>query len=226
MTARWTLLLLTCAMTFSTVGCAKYTLRRARAVKLDPGSKIAVSVWSPRSKGAAPDAMEGYLTAALVGRDFDVRTIQLELIAGRSLLHRALPEGTYAAREAMVRGMARGGELDVSPAELSALLRVNELDDGKRRMKLLAELAAMVPKQWGVDYLLAVHQFDTFGYAAYTIQLKTRRVINVVVVSGNREGISGALGAPKKGKFSMNAQDGDVSRLELLRLAEYIASGL
>ncbi len=206
-------------------GCAKYTLVEARATRVPTTAVVGLSVWAPEALGSGPAILEGYLTAALVDRGFIVRPLSLEVLAGRSLLRRALPQKPYSARRALAQGLAAGGELEGDDALIAQTLNANELDDARERLAGMVKVAAAVRSEWKLDVMLVVHRFDTFGYAVYVVDLAKERVIQMVVVSGTRKGFQKALGEPQKG-ISELAEDGDVSRMDLLRLADNIARKL
>jgi len=104
-------------------------------------------------------------------------------------------------------------------------MQSSELDDARSRLSALARLIRAVPTSLGLDYLLVVQRFDTYGYASYLVNLADQRVVNAFVISGTRSGFMKALGPPKHGRAIM-AEDGDVSRMEMLRLANYITARL
>lgn len=207
-------------------GCSKYTKIRGTSARPDRTGRIAVSVIAPGVTGSAPTALQAYLTAALLSAGFPVTPIQLEQLAGRELIARLMPEGAFSPLGGMSAGMAQGGELDADAGVVEELLRASELSAARARLGDLDALVARIPIEWKVDYLLVVHQFDTFGFASYLVRLADRQVVDTLVVSGNRGGFAKALGDPAMGRKSYNASDGDISRLELLRLANHIVQGL
>lgn len=206
-------------------GCARYTLIEARSEQIKPTSMVAISVWAPGEMGYGATALEAYLTAALIQRSVKVRPLRLELILGQGLLPTIMPEGAYSARRAVTLGMSAGGEIEGSPQTVAKVLESNELNDAASRLAALAELARAVPVSLGIDYLLVVHRFDTYGYAAYLVNLREQRIVNAFVISGTRLGFWKALGSPRHGR-EYGANDGDASRMEILRLVDYIAARL
>lgn len=207
-------------------GCAKYTFREAGVAKIRRGAMLGVSVLESSTKDlTGPTALEGYLTAALIGAKFQVRPLNLEVLAGRSMLRRLLPDGAYSLRKAMARGIGRGGEIEADKPFIERTLNSNELHDARSRLQGFTQLARAIPKDLNLDYMVVVHKFDTFGFAAYVVDLKKVQYIRVIVMSGNRDGYEEALGDPEAGTAEL-AQDGDETRMEMLRLAEFLAQRL
>ncbi len=208
-------------------GCAKFTSRGARIDKMPAGGSIAITVIKPDNKSSELTALEAYLTAALVGKGYSVRTLRLEMLASEMLLKRIFPDGSYSTSKALANGLQRGGEIEAEPEFVEKLLNRNEVIDGESRLEALARLTKKVPEAWGVDYILVVHQFDVYGFASYVVHLPDRKVINAFVISANKWGYRQWLGRPAVGNH-VGAKDEptDVSRMRYLRLAEYIAANL
>ena len=205
-------------------GCkSKFTLRAAALRPIAERSKVAVSVWDPDLEGPGPCALEGYLTAALVARKYSVKALSLELLVGRAVLNRVMPTTPFSGVEAVIRAMPEGGELEAGDGIINKMFDATELSDAVKRYPFILNLAKRIPEDWDLQYLVIVHRFDSFGYASYVINLPANVIEQVVVVSGNKDGFVSALGGPKGGRGASDSVDGDVSRLEMLRLAEFIA---
>ena len=205
-------------------GCkTKFTLRTAALRPIAERSKVAVTVWDEDVEGHGPCALEGYLTAALVARKYAVRALSLELLVGRAVLKRIMPTEPFSGVEAVIKGMPEGAELEAGDGIINKMFDANELSDGAKRYPFILDLAKRIPTDWDVSYLLVVHRFDTFGYAAYVVNLPSNVIEQVVMISGNKAGFVTALAGPKGGRGSSDSEDGDVSRMEMLRLAEFIA---
>jgi len=207
------------------IACAKYTMHSSRVKKVDPMSTIALAVWTPDEMYPSLSVLEGYMTTAIMSRGFAVYTMRLEMLAGSSMLRRIFPEGAYSAGKGFSKGMARGGRIEGETGFLEKTLERNEVVDAELRFEGLIRLANRLPKEWGVQYLLVVHRFAEYGFASYVIQLEEKKIVNAFVITGNEEGFVEALGDPRQGRF-LNADDGDGTNMELLRVADHIANGL
>ena len=249
------LLALAAALTLAAVGCTKYTSRGARIEQLPKGAKVAVTVIKSCDDGANLNALEGYVTAALVGKGYSVRTLRLEMLLGTAMERRLFPEEEDYTGRLAFDGLHKGleeeggkksfrprflekegeeeprpepdGEVITEPAQVGQLLDRNEVVDASRRFGGIVDLVGEFPVKWDVGYILVVHQFDTYGFASYLVHLPEKKVINSFVISGNKKGYKEGLGKPAAGT-KVNASDsaGDVTRLRYLRLAEYIAANL
>ena len=212
-----------CALAFVVLatGCAKYTFLEATAERVSKSRGIAVSVWSYNETNPGPVALEGYLTAALVGKGFTVRSIAIELLAGRTLLERILPGFDHPSGESSLMKLTLKGS--AGQKNDGKGFGVDDLAKAEERLVALAKLARRVPVEWNVDYLLSVHHFDAFSYAVYVVRLTDNKVIHMTVVSGNRQGFAKVLQDPGFG-YSYEAEDGDVTRMQMLRLATHVAT--
>jgi len=224
MSRRWSVILAVLGALLI-AACARYTFKQGATAGVPPNSIMAVSVWDPDVEGRGPSALEGYLTTSLVARGYRVRPLQLELIVGRSVLQRILPHGAYSAHEALIEGMKKGGQVEADQEVIVRALELDEMDDAKSRLEGIAEIGAALPKSMGIQYMVVVHRFDEFGYAVYAINVNQNTVVHALVVSGNQRGFQKALGDPDTSAF-MRAEDGDNTRMEMLRLSEFIAENL
>lgn len=206
-------------------GCTKFTLVGANVASIPVGSPVAVSILSCEAECSESVALEGYFTAALLARKHHVRTIRLESIIGAPTLARLFPEEPYTIGSGFAEGMEEGGALEGDVATFNDMLGHSEFDDAQSRLSTMVELANAFPKDWDVEYLVLVQQFDAFGFAMYAVDLKKKQVIHSAVVSGNQKGFKEALGEPQNGR-QMDADDGDVTRIQYMRLADVLVSKL
>ena len=206
----WCLALL--ALTLGT-GCA-YTVRQANTGFLPAGSKVAVTVFGDDVEGPGPDVLEAYLTAALVGRGFEVHPLAVELLAGRNIVDRTLDPAS--------NGMQAGGKV-----ECKVGTECRPSPTPQDRLESIASIIRSVPADRHVQYLLAVQRYAAYGYAAYLVDLSRQAVVNVFVVGAKKDGFKRVLGtpAPKGGTFvSHRAGTTGSTRLNLIRIAEYVVN--
>jgi len=213
------------ALILGLAGCAKFTMNTVSATRLAKGATVGVVLMTPDKEPGSMTAMEGYLTVSLMARGLQVTSIRLEQLVGDAMLKRALPGGTFSASENFARGLSKGGELEADEEFVGQMLTANEMSEASQRLTALVGLTKDFRESLGLQYLLVVHQFDAYGYAVYAVRLEDRAVVSAMVVSGNRDGYIEALGEPVAGIRS-RAKDGDVTRLDYLRLSEFIASHL
>ncbi|MDY0001316.1 MAG: hypothetical protein RBU30_08490 [Polyangia bacterium] len=206
-------------------GCAtsSFTYRSVRVGRVPEGSSIAVTVWAPKAEGTELTELEGYLSAGLLDRGLKVRTMRPELLLGRSNLARLFPKGAYSTLQGLALGLRRGGALQGDPKAMEGMLSKTEMDDAKKRLDGLVALVKELPEAFSIKYLLVVHRFDRWGFAAYTVNIRSNTILGVLVVSGDRDGFVEALGYPASGRVGRDSSDGDASRLELMRFAEHVA---
>ncbi|MFC1482175.1 hypothetical protein ACFL51_00050 [Myxococcota bacterium] len=231
-------------------GCGpKFTLYEHSTRKLSERATIAVSVWdslpksfwgSKTSAKAPPlTALEGYLSVALMARGFRVKPVKLELLLNQQLLQRLLPDcGCQCRRpERSLKILGKHiGSVKVDESDPATPEKAAGKPDPRPRMLTetqraqhwlfgLVELTDALPKKLKTRYLLVVHRFSRFGFSVYLVDLLKRNLNYAMVVSGNAPGFELAVGDPKAGK-RIGAVDGDDSRMELLRLAQYVANNL
>ncbi len=217
-----------CAVVLLLAACgAPYTLVESSMHSLSPQrSQIAVAVWQDGDYDSDPSELQAYLTVALVNKGFKARAFNLEMLFGRSYLKRLMTGDLYAPTDGMVAGMKKGGMIEGDAAALEDFIPRTEKLDEVARYKTMEKLAKDLPGDWDYNYLMVVHQFDTWSFASYVIDIESKDVVNMVVLSGSRDGFINALNQPKIGKVGSDAQDGDVSRLHWLRLAGYLVDRL
>lgn len=204
-------------------GCASgmYTFLGGRAQKVNEGALIGVAVLTPDSEGLTD--FEGYLTAALLRAKYNVKTLRLDT---------CVPLECGRASEAAPAGPCCNSCMTCNAAPAAAPATAPVAGAAAAAAASKKEAPAAVPEKvyakargYGVEYLLFVHRFDTFGFASYLVDLSDGRVLNSFVVSGDRDGFRKAIKAPDGGKTEIG-EDGDISRLELMRVAEFVAGSL
>lgn len=194
-------------------GCAaSFTLQEKRQERLPSNTTVGLVALDSRQK-PTQEALEAYLTVAIMAQGHKVKTLRLEQLADRETLFRILSPEMYEQTSP-----------PASPAPGGARRRVTEMHDAHNRLLALARLAKDLPTVLGVNHLVFVTRFAAYGFAAYVVDLRKRLIINAMVVSGTREGFAQALDTPT-GK-RLNAEDGDRSQMELMRFAQALAGRL
>ena len=162
------------------------------------------------------------MTAALMGRGLRVHTLKLELLLGKDVLRRTLCRmcagHTGGGGGGGLFGGSKGGK-SCKPRD------AGDMSTALKRFNGLFDLLTTVHEKLKIRFHVVVHKFHTFGYAVYVVDRAQERVISLFIISANSKGFDQILGDPSKGDFA-DANNGDVTQIQYMRLAEYIVRKL